>query len=251
METQFKNILAIIDRAAENAFTTATLFEHKNSITIEDKYAFEQWAGKSYGCISELISVAYGKRQIAFNPFADGERSLSNSLIFSRFDEGIRYDISYSLESTIYGQIMIASTDVGICYLVFFNGSEARAQEVLQKEFPDSAITKQQSAEQRAALAYLGGDYSKMVHLHLKGTTANLQIWEALTKVPYGKLISYGTLAKATGNMAQDIGIAMGDNRVAMLIPCHRVIKSTGELGQYHWGAKRKRAIIIKEAVVL
>ena len=63
-------------------------------------------------------------------------------------------------------------------------------------------------------------------------------------------MISYGTLAKATGHMAQDIGIAMGDNRIAILIPCHRVIKSTGEMGHYHWGPKRKQAMIIHEAVI-
>lgn len=250
METQFKNILAIIDRAAENAFITTTLFQHENSVTIEEKYAFEEWAGKSFGCIKELISTAYGKQQIAFNPFTDGNSSPSN-LTFSKFDDGIKYDIAYSLENTIYGQIIIASTPVGICYLVFFGGTETKAQEILQKEFPGSAISKQETAEQRAALAYIEGKNGGVVQLHVKGTPTNLQIWEALTKVPYGKLISYGTLAKATGNMAQDIGIAMGDNRIAMLIPCHRVIKATGELGQYHWGAKRKRAMIIKEAVVL
>lgn len=251
METQFKDILAIIDRAAESTDTATTLFQDKNSITFEDKYAFEEWSGKSFGCIKELISTAYGKRQVTFNPFTDGSSSPSTPLIFSKFDKGIRYDISFSLESTIYGQIIIASTDIGICYLVFFNGAEAKAQEVLKKEFPGSAIIKQRSAEQRAAFEYLRGNDSIVVHLHVKGTSANLLIWEALTKVPYGKLISYGTLAKATNHMAQDIGIVMGDNRIAMLIPCHRVIKSTGEFGQYHWGAKRKRAIIIREAVVL
>jgi len=237
METQFKNILAIIDRAAENALTTTTLFQHENSVTIEDKYVFEKWAGKSYGYIKELISTAYGKKQITFNPFTDGNNSPSN-LTFSKFDDGAKHDIFYSLENTIYGQVIIASTSVGICYLVFFGGTETKAEEILQKEFPGSAISRQDTAEQRAALAYIGGNGSKTVHLHVKGTPTNLQIWEALIKVPYGKLISYGTLAKATNNMAQDVGAAMGDNRIAMLIPCHRVIKSTGELGQYHWGRK-------------
>ncbi|WP_146616229.1 methylated-DNA--[protein]-cysteine S-methyltransferase [Chitinophaga dinghuensis] len=100
-------------------------------------------------------------------------------------------------------------------------------------------------------MEYLNGSGSSKVHLHVKSSPANLKIWQMLTKVPYGKLISYGTLAKATGHTAQEIGIAMGDNRIAMLIPCHRVIKSTGELGQYHWGQKRKRAMIIKEAMIL
>jgi O-6-methylguanine DNA methyltransferase len=251
METKFKNILAIIDRAAESSGIATTLFQDQANITYEDKQAFEEWSGKSFGYIKEIISIAYGKRQIAFNPFAGSNDSAAALLVFSRFDEESKPDIFYSLENTIYGQIIIASTHTGICYLVFFSGDEAKVPEILLKEFPGSAIIKERTAHQNAALAYLNGENSQTVHLHVKGTPANLQVWEALTNVPYGKLISYGTLAKATNHMAQDIGMAMGDNRIAMLIPCHRVIKATGELGQYHWGAKRKRAMIIKEAIVL
>jgi O-6-methylguanine DNA methyltransferase len=251
METQFKNILAIIDRAAESTDAASTLFQDEENITYAEKRTFEEWSGKSFGSIKEIVSTAYGKRQIAFNPFASGNVSASATMIFSKFDEGSKPDIFYSLENTLYGQIMMASTHLGICYLVFFSGDEAKVPEILQKEFPGSTIAKEKNEHQRVALKYLSGETSRVIHLHVKGDPANLQVWQALTNVPYGKLISYGTLAKATGHMAQDIGVAMGDNRIAMLIPCHRVIKATGELGQYHWGAKRKRAMIIKEAIVL
>lgn len=249
MNTQFDEILAIIDRVAENDGKAATLFRDPHPVSFEDQHRFEEWSGKTIECIRQVVSVAYGKRQISWNPFADVGGSLSTVQGFSKLDMRSMPAISYSLEDTIYGQILIASTDVGICYLVFFNGAATKAQEVLQKEFPGSAIIREINAHQRDALAYLTGDPNREVHLHVKGTPDNLRVWEALTKVPYGKLIPYGTLAKATNHMAQDIGIAMGDNRIAILIPCHRVIKSTGELGQYHWGAKRKRAMIIKEAM--
>lgn len=89
----------------------------------------------------------------------------------------------------------------------------------------------------------------KAIHnLHVKGSEEQVKIWRALTRVPAGKLVSYGTLARETHNHPHEVGVAMGDNRVAMLIPCHRVIKSTGEFGQYHWGTKRKLAMIIREA---
>ncbi|OXE97142.1 O-6-methylguanine DNA methyltransferase [Flavobacterium araucananum] len=251
MENSFKNILEIIDRAAENNEVGISLFQDSISVPVADKSTFEEWSGKSFECIKELISASYGKRQVAFNPFTDGISFSDTSLIFKTFDQRVKQNISYSLENTVYGQIIIASTTSGICYLVFFSGTEAKAQEILQKEFPDSTIIKQMSALQATALEYLGGNDNQVVTLHVKGSPAALQIWEALTKVPCGKLISYGTLAKATNHMAQEIGTIMGDNRIAMLIPCHRVIKSTGEFGQYHWGAKRKRAMIIREAAVL
>jgi O-6-methylguanine DNA methyltransferase len=251
METQFKNILAIIDRAAESTDTAATLFQDPANITYEDKQAFEEWSGKSFGCIKEIISTAYGKRQITFNPFAGAYSPATALPVFSKFDEESKPDISYGVENTLYGPIIIASTHTGICYRVFFRGDEAKVPEILAKEFPGSAIFKEKVAHHNAALAYLNGENHNMVQLHVKGTLAKMLVWEALTNVPCGKLISYGTLAKATGHMAQDIGAAMGDNRIAMLIPCHRVIKATGELGHYHWGAKRKRAMIIKEAIVL
>ncbi|RAJ80402.1 hypothetical protein CLV59_105511 [Chitinophaga dinghuensis] len=84
---QFKNILAIIDRAAESADTNTSLFQNKESITSEDRQSFEEWAGKSFGCIKEIISIGYGKRQVAFNPFANGSSSSPESIIISRFDE--------------------------------------------------------------------------------------------------------------------------------------------------------------------
>lgn len=251
MEKSFKNILEIIDRAAENNEVGISLFQDSISVPVEDKSAFEEWSGKSFECINELISASYGKRQVAFNPFNNGNSSVATSLIFKIFDQREKQNILYSLENTVYGQIIIASTNSGICYLVFFSGTEAKAQDILQKEFPDSTIIKQRSAVQEAALEYLGGNDNQVITLYVKGSPASLHIWEALIKVPSGKLISYGTLAKATNHMAQEVGTVMGDNRIAILIPCHRVIKSTGEFGQYHWGAKRKRAMIIREAEVL
>jgi AraC family transcriptional regulator of adaptative response/methylated-DNA-[protein]-cysteine methyltransferase len=73
-----------------------------------------------------------------------------------------------------------------------------------------------------------------------------LKVWQALLKIPLGGLSTYSSIADATGNpkASRAVGAAVGDNPVAFLIPCHRVIKSTGSIGQYHWGSDRKTAII-------
>jgi AraC family transcriptional regulator of adaptative response/methylated-DNA-[protein]-cysteine methyltransferase len=95
-------------------------------------------------------------------------------------------------------------------------------------------------------------DWSKLnqIKLHLKGTPFQLKVWEALLKVPMGRLTTYGTIARqiALPTASRAVGTAIGDNPVAFLIPCHRIIQSTGLFGGYHWGSLRKTAIIGWEA---
>ena len=250
MNTSFKTILAIIDRVAQSNSSTNTLFRQGEDISIGDRQTLETWAGKSLEQIRMVLAPAYGKRQIGFDPFTENNDTKLSPLVFWKFDNNLATDIFYSLENIPYGQIIIASTAKGICYLVFFSGDESKVPGILQKEFPGSTFIKEKNAHMVTALGYLNGQPTGQVHLHVKGSGDHLPVWQALSRVPAGKLVSYGTLAKVTHRMAQDIGVAMGDNRIAMLIPCHRVIKSTGELGQYHWGAKRKQAMIISEAVL-
>jgi len=98
-------------------------------------------------------------------------------------------------------------------------------------------------------------DWSQLsnIKLHLKGTQFQLKVWEALLNIPMGGLSTYASIAKNIHQptASRAVGSAVGYNPVAFLIPCHRVIKSTGETGQYHWGAGRKSAIIGWEAAQL
>ncbi len=82
--------------------------------------------------------------------------------------------------------------------------------------------------------------------MHLKGTDFQLKVWEALLKIPMGKLSTYGSIAKEIDNpkASRAVGTAIGDNPVAFLIPCHRVIQASGNIGGYMWGTTRKKAII-------
>jgi AraC family transcriptional regulator of adaptative response/methylated-DNA-[protein]-cysteine methyltransferase len=86
--------------------------------------------------------------------------------------------------------------------------------------------------------------------LHLKGTAFQIKVWEALLKIPLGQLSTYGSIAGQlhTPKASQAVGSAVASNPVAFLIPCHRVIQSTGIFGQYHWGSIRKTAMIGWEA---
>jgi AraC family transcriptional regulator of adaptative response/methylated-DNA-[protein]-cysteine methyltransferase len=125
----------------------------------------------------------------------------------------------------------------------------------LKAQFPNAHYTQMVDVAQQDALFIFQKDWSQLsnIKLHLKGTNFQLKVWEALLNIPMGGLATYASVAKAIHQPAASraVGSAVGDNPVAFLIPCHRVIKSTGETGQYHWGATRKSAMIGWEAAKL
>jgi AraC family transcriptional regulator of adaptative response/methylated-DNA-[protein]-cysteine methyltransferase len=91
------------------------------------------------------------------------------------------------------------------------------------------------------------------IKLHLKGTDFQLKVWDALLKIPAGRLSTYGSIGNQIDmpTASRAIGTAIGANPVGYLIPCHRVIQSTGEVGGYHWGPTRKAAMIAWEAAMM
>jgi AraC family transcriptional regulator of adaptative response/methylated-DNA-[protein]-cysteine methyltransferase len=164
---------------------------------------------------------------------------------------GQNLKINYSFAESPFGNIVVASTTKGICYMAF-NDDETNALADLQERFPNAAFTRKLDLLQQNALFFFQHDWSKLnqVKLHLKGTDFQLKVWETLLKIPMGQLSTYGTIAEKIHqpNAARAVGTAIGSNPVAFLIPCHRVIQSTGSFGQYHWGSTRKTAMLGWEA---
>ena len=165
---------------------------------------------------------------------------------------GEQLQINYSFTQTPFGTLLVASTYKGVCYMAFADESEEIAFGKLQLRFPNAIYQRQFDALQQNALFIFTQDWSKLneIKLHLKGTPFQLKVWETLLKVPMGGLTTYARLAGSLNNpnACRAVGTAVGDNPVAFLIPCHRVIRSTGEIGQYHWGSLRKNAMIGWEA---
>lgn len=160
---------------------------------------------------------------------------------------GASLQINYSFSETVFGSIIIASTVKGICFMAFTEDHE-NAFTQLQAQFPHAKFVQQEDALQKQAISVFQlnhGDLSK-IKLHLKGTEFQLKVWESLLKIPMGELTTYGEIAKGIGNdkAARAVGTAIGSNPVAFLIPCHRVIQSSGHFGGYMWGTTRKTAII-------
>ncbi|OCA70441.1 cysteine methyltransferase [Chryseobacterium artocarpi] len=155
--------------------------------------------------------------------------------------------INYSFSESPFGNILVASTEKGICYMAFENDKETALGD-LQHKFPNASFFEKQDSLQKNALSIFDKDWTKLntIKLHLKGTDFQLKVWESLLTIPMGKLSTYGTLAEKIGNpkASRAVGTAIGSNPVAFLIPCHRVIQATGHLGGYRWGSDRKQMIV-------
>ena len=164
---------------------------------------------------------------------------------------GAALTINYSFAESPFGNIIVASTPKGICHMAFADDQQTAFDE-LQRQFPNATYRQFADTMQQNALFIFRKEWSQLsnIKLHLKGTAFQLKVWEALLKIPTGGLNTYSGIAQKidSPNASRAVGSAVGDNPVAFLIPCHRVIKSTREFGQYHWGATRKLAIIGWEA---
>lgn len=160
--------------------------------------------------------------------------------------------IQYGFANSPFGAVLLASTQKGICYLAFYDGSKEDAFSELEKQFPHASYQARQDTVQQNALALFSHNWQQCnaINLHVKATAFQVKVWEALLRIPMGSLCSYASIAAGMQQplASRAVGTAVGDNPVAFLIPCHRVIKSTGEFGQYHWGSLRKTAMIGWEA---
>jgi AraC family transcriptional regulator, regulatory protein of adaptative response / methylated-DNA-[protein]-cysteine methyltransferase len=229
---------------------------------------FTEWAGVSPKKFLQYISVEYAKNILkdkgatlfdaAFETGLSGSSRLHDLFIniegmtpgeFKNGGENLR--INYSFAESPFGNILVASTQKGICYMAFTD-DEKNALQALQNKFPNAHYQQMVDLIQQHALYIFTHDWSKLnqIKLHLKGTAFQLKVWETLLKIPMGGLSTYGSIAKQinTPGASRAVGSAIGDNPVAFLIPCHRVIQSSGAFGGYMWGTTRKTAMIGWEA---
>ncbi|WGQ08420.1 methylated-DNA--[protein]-cysteine S-methyltransferase [Pedobacter gandavensis] len=229
---------------------------------------FKEWAGVSPKQFLQYLSIEYAKgilknqngklAEAAYETGLSGTSRLHDLFIKiegmtpGEFKNGgQQLQINYSFADSPFGRLLVASTAKGICYMAFSDDSNQAFHE-LQQLFPNAKYQQLLDQLQQHALYIFSTDWSRLseVKLHLKGTDFQIKVWQTLLKIPSGDLATYAAIANDLQNPKANraVGSAVGKNPVAFLIPCHRVIKSTGELGQYHWGASRKTAMIGWEA---
>ncbi len=166
---------------------------------------------------------------------------------------GMGVTVRYGFHPTPFGECLLAVTPRGICHLAFVAPvSREDALARLEHDWPLAQLVADQSATRGVAAAAFPPPASAKVPslaLHVKGTNFQLKVWRALLEIPAGTVTTYGALAEVVGNPAASraVGTAVGSNPVSYLIPCHRVIRASGELGGYAWGVERKKVMILKE----
>jgi AraC family transcriptional regulator of adaptative response/methylated-DNA-[protein]-cysteine methyltransferase len=242
--------------------------EHVNLSPFHFQRMFKEWAGVTPKKFLQYLSIEYAKSILkdkqatlfdaAYETGLSGTSRLHDLFINiegmtpGEFKNGgEQLTINYSYAESPFGSLIVASTKKGICHMAFAD-DQNDALVALKTIFPNAQYHPLLDMIQQNALYIFTQDWSRIneIKLHLKGTDFQIKVWETLLKVPIGGLSTYGTIAASINNpkASRAVGSAVGDNPVAFLIPCHRVIKSTGEFGEYHWGSSRKTAIIGWEA---
>jgi AraC family transcriptional regulator of adaptative response/methylated-DNA-[protein]-cysteine methyltransferase len=229
---------------------------------------FSEWTGISPKKMLQYISLSHAKSMLvnqqatlfdtALETGLSGSSRLHDLFVSIEGMTPAEYknaakalQIDYQFYESPFGLLLIASTSKGICFMAFYN-EEILALKDLKSRFPAALFTQKNTQLQAEALAIFSmqSKPNKQIKLHLKGSNFQLKVWEALLKLPLGKLSSYGQLAATINepNAARAVGTAIGNNPIAYLIPCHRVIQASGLLGGYRWGLDRKASIIAWEA---
>ncbi len=229
---------------------------------------FKRWVGISPKRFSQYLSKEYIKTlldngvkplEASYQAGLSGPARLHDLFIHTQAitpgqykakGQGLR--IHYGFHESPFGDYLLALTDKGICHLEFTDSNPQQGLSGLHEQWPFSELQRNQSVTEPVH-ERLFGNMSKTtepVSLLLKGTNFQIQVWQALLKIPYGQLCSYETLAQLAEKPAatRACASAIARNSIAWLIPCHRVIKKIGETGQYRWGAERKKIILGFEA---
>lgn len=225
---------------------------------------FRRWAGVSPKRFLQFLTLQHAKSllerptellEVAYEAGLSGPGRLHDLFVaadgvtpgeYRRRGEGIT--LRYGFQATPFGECLVAVSARGICALEFRDATASPRDQLerLERRWSAAELVEQPSATRDIVESIFRPRARKHLLLHLRGTNFQLKVWEALLRIPEGKLVSYGTIAAGLGKpgAVRAVAGAVGANPVALLIPCHRVIKSTGHFGDYRWGGERKRALI-------
>lgn len=266
-EIDFNRIRRAIEYVDENFREQLSLNDvaaHVNLSPFLFQRMFTEWSGVSFRQFVQYTSVEYAKRILRESKTTPLDAACTVGLpgvgrLHDPFVkiEGMTPDeyknggesltVNYSFADGPFGTILIASTPKGVCYIAFVD-NETDALHIPKSKFPNAVYVNVTDRIQQDALLMFTKDWSALnkIKLHIKGTAFQMKVWEALLKIPMGNLVTYGDIARYIENPDANraVGTAVGQNPIAFLIPCHRVIRSIGDFGGYMWGPSRKKAMI-------
>jgi AraC family transcriptional regulator, regulatory protein of adaptative response / methylated-DNA-[protein]-cysteine methyltransferase len=228
---------------------------------------FTEWAGISPKRFLQYLTVDYLKEKLdqSKNLVEAAEHAglSSQSRVYDLFttleavtpqeykQHGAGIRIEYGIHSTPFGNCLIGVTDRGICWLSFLVTDEdpRREIELMKGHWHNSTFHQDLDLTGAFAEKIFNDSFSgsgEKLHVFVKGTNFQLKVWEALLKIPMGEVTTYQNIAASiqSPRAMQAVGSAVGSNHIAYLIPCHRVIRKDGILGEYRWTSARKKSII-------
>jgi AraC family transcriptional regulator of adaptative response/methylated-DNA-[protein]-cysteine methyltransferase len=246
----------------------ATVAHHVNLSEYHFQRLFTRWAGISPKRFLQYLTVEYAKSKITettnlLDLTVDTGLSSPGRLhdLFVKLEAmspgefkagGRGLQIGYGIHPTPFGECLIATTSRGICNLYFLDTTSQNAADILALEWSNADIIQDSQATKEICDRIFTpvAANSEPLILFVKGTNFQIQVWRALLRVPFGGITTYQGLAKAMGRptAARAVGNALGRNPVGYLIPCHRVIRESGELGGFRWGLDRKTVLMGWEA---
>jgi len=171
---------------------------------------------------------------------------------YKSYGEGVT--IRYGLHASPFGKCLIAVSERGICHLGFVQRetSEGDVIDKLVADWRNARMIEDHKSTAPLIESIFDANRRGKLNLHLRGTNFQLKVWEALLTIPAGAVTTYEGLAELIGQptASRAVGTAVGHNPIAVLIPCHRVIRKVGEFGNYRYGSPRKKALLAYESVI-
>jgi AraC family transcriptional regulator of adaptative response/methylated-DNA-[protein]-cysteine methyltransferase len=257
----------------DNYYRQPELREVADSVHLSEFHfqrMFRRWAGISPKRFVQFLTLEHAKKCLAgshsvLDATYDAGLSSPGRLhdLFVNIEamtpgefkaRGAGLRIHYGLHASPFGDCLLAVTERGVCGLGFV-GSDGSTQILrdFQSRWPAARWEENVALTQPYISRIFAADkhhVNRPITLVLHGTNFQVKVWEALLKIPMGSVVPYEDLAVTvcSARAARAVGSAVGRNPIAFLIPCHRVIRKGGEIGGYHWGSARKKAILAWEA---
>ena len=240
--------------------------QHPSNLDINNHHLeslLSQWAGISLEQFNQYTSKEYAKKQLEHYSKVDESKQLNNPLLhWEEYDNTVEKNdastlsIHFGTSQTPFGLCFIACSSNGIFQAEFYDQSnDLRQLEFhLHKLYPSASFQKNNAyIEELSHTLFQTSEATataENINILVQGTAFQKKVWKALTALPKGSLASYQNIAQAIQQptASRAVASAIAKNNIAYLIPCHRVIRSTGELSQYRWGKERKAAMIAWEA---
>ncbi len=268
----YERIAKAIEFITDNITAQPSLEEVAEKVNLSPFHfqrIFTEWAGVSPKKFLQFLTADYLKAKIkdtaTLVEAAEIAGLSSQSRVYDLFtgieavtpqefkSGGKGLHIDYAYHETPFGECFMAVTERGICGMAFTNEvSKNEDLETFKQKWHFATIEENPSVTEQYVQRIFTPHLSSLDKLHLlvQGTNFQLKVWEALLTIPQGSLTTYQQIADSIGHnkAVRAVGTAVGNNPIAYLIPCHRVIRKEGKLGEYHWGSIRKKALVGWEA---